>query len=231
MATPANRNNAQHCLNIGFNYDVEPAEGDLMEITANRVATKISSIGSDKYLGRVISRSKLRGDCVVRTRFNDDRIDRVAGETVVAGKFVFGPGNVVYQYVPGQRAVVTGSATGTQTVVAATSDTAKIDYNNEGPQTFTLTAGARTMAQIAAEINTSAVGFIASVDTAGHLVLTGNEIGKAIEVVAVANDAYTLLGLTAGITRAKGPSHDPSEVAGLIIVGGNGGDTVETLEY
>ena len=87
------------------------------------------------------------------------------------------------------------------------------------------------MAAKAAEINATAVGFVASVDDAGHIVFTGKYIGEPLQIETVSNDAYTLLGLTAAVTRAAGPSHDPNQVAGLIIVGGDEGDAVETLEY
>ncbi len=228
MATPAQRTN-HDILSIGFDYDVEPAEADVVEITGSRKVQKLTAAGANKRVGVVTGvRSSLK-ECTVATPFRENRIDRVAGEVVVPGPFVFGPDNKVYQYTPGAVAKVTGTTTGTKTVVQSTSDAVKINY--QGSQTFTLTAGARTMAQTAAEINATAEGFVASVDDDGHLELTGLYIGEPLEVEAVSNDAYTLLGLTPAVTRAAGPSHDPNQVAGLILVGGNAAAAVETLEY
>ena len=228
MATAAERTN-HHILPIGFDYDVEPAEADVVEITTDRKVQKLTAGGGSKRVGVVAGvRSSLK-ECTVATPFRENRIDRIAGEDVTIGPFVFGPANKVYQYTPGAVAQVAGTATGTKTVVQSTSDKVKINY--QGSQTFTLTAGSRTMAQTATEINDTAAGFVASVDADGHLVLTGLSIGVPLEVEAISNDAYTLLGLTAAVTRAAGPSHDPNQVAGLIIVGGDEGDAVETLEY
>lgn len=228
MATPAERTNHE-ILSIGFDYSVEPAEGDVVEIIADRKVQKLTASGGSKRAGVVTGVRSSLLECTVATPFREDRIDRIAGEDVTIGPFVFGPANKVYQYTPGAVASVTGTTTGTKTVVQNTSDKVKINY--QGSQTFTLTAGARTMAETAAEINDTAEGFVASVNTGGNLVLTGLSIGVPLEVEAVSNDAYTLLGLTAAVTRAAGPSHDPSQIAGLIIVGGDEGDAVETLEY
>ena len=228
MATPAVRTN-HSILPIGFDYEVAPAEADVVEITTDRKVQKLTASGGSKRVGVVVGIRSSLLECTVATPFREDRIDRIAGENVTIGPFVFGPDNKVYQYTPGAVASVTGTATGAKTVVQNTSDKVKINY--QGSQTFTLTAGETTMAAKAAEINDSAEGFVASVDSGGHLVLTGLSIGVPLEVEAVSNDAYTLLGLTAAVTRAAGPSHDPNQVAGLIIVGGDEGDAVETLEY
>lgn len=228
MATPANRTN-EHALFIAFDYDVEPAAGDVLEIAASRKVQKLTSSGGSKRVGICGPVRSSLLECTVATPFRENRIDRIAGEDITIGPFVFGPTNKVYQYSPGAVAQVVGTATGAKTVVQNTSDKVKINY--QGSQTFTLTAGERTMAQTAEEINATAAGFVASVDSTGHLVLTGLYIGVPLEVEAISNDAYTLLGLTAAVTRAAGPSHDPNQVAGLIIVGGDEGDAVETLEY
>lgn len=232
MATAANRYNNQYCLPIAFDFDVEPAAGDYVEITTGRKIQKLTAAGAGNLVGEVATVRATLDEATVYTRFRQNRIDRVAGEDVTIGPFVLGVDNKVYQYTPGAVAKVVGSTTGVHTIVLSTSDVVKINYNNEGAQTFTLTAGVDVpMATVAGEINATAVGFLAGVDSAGHLTLTGKEIGKPIEVVAVTHDAYTLLGLTAGVTRAAGPSHDASRIAGLIVVGGSEGDEVETLEY
>ena len=226
--TAALRTN-HHILPIGFDYEVEPAETDVVEITSNRKIQKLTASGAAKRVGVVVAVRSSLLECTVATPFREDRIDRIAEEDVTIGPFVFGPDNKVYQYTPGAVAQVVGTATGTKTVVADTSDKVKINY--QGSQTFTLTAGATTMAAKAAEINATAAGFVASVDSDGHIVFTGLSIGEPLTIEAVSNDAYTLLGLTAAVTRAAGPSHDPNQVAGLIIVSGDEGEAVETLEY
>ena len=231
MATPAPRYN-HDILAIAFDYDVKPAEGDYVELIAGRKIQKVTAAGVANLVGEVETVRSSLGECTVLTRSRQNIQGRIAGEDVAIGPFVWGPDNKVYQYTPGAVASVVGSTTGAKTIVAGTSDAAKINYNNEGSQTFTLTAGVDVpMATVAAEINETAVGFVAGVDATGHFTLTGKEIGKPIEVEAVANDAYTLLGLTAGVTRCAGPSHDASRIAGLIVVGGDEGDEIETLEH
>lgn len=231
MATAAKRQTSD-MLSVAFNYDTEPAEGSIVEITSARKVQALTASGRSKIVGEV---GPVRSDlleCTIYTKFRSNRQDRVAGEAVAIGPFVFGAGNLVYQYSPGAKALVTGSTTGVKTYVVDTSDVVKIKYGGETSQTFTITAGTDVpMATVAAEINATAVGFTAGVDGTGHFTLTGDEIGKPIEVEAVTHDAYTLLGLTAGITRCAGPSHDASEIAGLVVVAGAEGATVETLEY
>ena len=50
MATPAERTN-HHILPIGFDYDVEPAEADVVEITSNRKIQKLTASGGSKRVG------------------------------------------------------------------------------------------------------------------------------------------------------------------------------------
>jgi hypothetical protein len=231
MATAANRRIPEG-LKIAFDYDTEPAIGDMVELTGSRHVQALTLAGRHKCVGEVIGVRSALSECTVATKFQRNLITRIAGETVTAGPFVFGVDSKVYQYSPGSVAVVTGSTTGAKTYVLNTSDKVKINYNNEGSQTFTITAGVGvTMATVATEVNATAVGFTCSVDADGHFVLTGDEIGKPLEIEAVSNDAYTLLGLTAAVTRCAGPSHDASLIAGLVVVGGAAAAAVETLEY
>lgn len=231
MATAANRR-IPETLNVAFDYDTEPAVGDLVEITGSRHVQELTLAGRHKCVGEVIGLRTDLTEATVATPYRRNRIDRIAGETVVAGPFVFGVDNKVYQYTPGAVATVTGSTTGVKTYVNDTSDKVKINYNNEGSQTFDITAGVGVaMATVVAEINAAAVGFTCSVDADGHFVITGDEIGKPIEIEAVSNDAYTLLGLSAAVTRCAGPSHDASLIAGMVVVGGAAAAAVETLEY
>jgi hypothetical protein len=231
MATAANRR-IPETLNVAFDYDTEPAVGDLVEITGSRHVQELTLAGRHKCVGEVIGLRTDLTEATVATPYRRNRIDRIAGETVVAGPFVFGVDNKVYQYTPGAVATVTGSTTGVKTYVNDTSDKVKINYNNEGSQTFDITAGVGVaMATVVAQINAAAVGFTCSVDADGHFVITGDEIGKPIEIEAVSNDAYTLLGLSAAVTRCAGPSHDASLIAGMVVVGGAAAAAVETLEY
>lgn len=231
MATAAKRTKPD-ILPIAFDYDTAPTEGDLVEIIAGRKIQKLTASGFSKIVGDCGPiRSRLL-EATINTRFRANIPDRIAGEDVAIGQFVFGVDNKIYQYTPGAVAEVVGSTTGVKTYVNDTSDKVKVNYNNEGSQTFDITAGVGVaMATVAAEINETAVGLTAGVDATGHFTLIGNEIGKPIEVEAVSNDAYTLLGLSAAVTRCAGPSHDASRIAGLIVVGGDEGDEVETLEY
>ena len=112
-----------------------------------------------------------------------------------------------------------------------TSDVVGVKIGGDEKQTFTLTAGAaRTAAQIAAEINATASGFVVTVD-AGKLVFTALNINQSIEITAETHTANTVLGLTAGVTLGGSSTHDPSAFAGLIIKGASAGSAVETLEF
>jgi len=211
--------------------------GDIVEISGDLTCRKPLVAGSASILGPVVKHKTAPGTaettCTVDTPFRERRDDRVASGAVIVGPFVFGLDNTVISYSAGSPAVVTGTTTGVKTVVVSTSDKLKIAYGVGGAdQTITLTAGVGvTMAAMAAEITAQADGFSASVSTTGHLVITGDDIWKPIEIKAVSNAAYTLLGLSAAVTAASGPSHDPNAVRGLILTAGDDGDVVETLEY
>jgi hypothetical protein len=116
--------------------------------------------------------------------------------------------------------------------VAATSDVVGIKVGGDEKQTFTLTAGAaRTAAQVAAEINATAVGFVVTVNANDKPVFTALNVNQSIEVTAETHSANTVLGLTAGVTLGGSSSHDSSAVAGLVIKGASAGSAIETLEF
>jgi hypothetical protein len=183
MATPAPRPKAD-TLNISFDYDVEPSENDRVEIITGRKVQKITKIGGSTEVGEVLNVRKALKECTVRTPFSINRQDRIAGEDLVPGPFVFGPGNKPYQFTPGAPSAITASVAGPYAIVLNTNDTLKVRVGNGAIQTFTITAGAAlTAAAIAAEINETAVGFVASASTDGKLVLTALAIGVSLEIV------------------------------------------------
>lgn len=219
-------------LKIAFDYLGTIEEGDRVEITSDRKVQRVSSIGSATELGTVLTIRAALTECVVACEGQFNRQDRVAGETVVPGKFVYGPSNKVYQYTQAAPASFVGSTTGPKTVTVDTDDTIKVTLENGDAQTVVITAGTNlTFAAIAAELNASLVGITAFVDASGHIGLRADSIGKAITVGAVTHDAYTLLGWTAATYAPTNASHDPSTVKGLILVGGDADETVEVIEY
>ncbi len=95
-------------------------------------------------------------------------------------------------------------------VITSTANKVKLDINNVGATTVTLTAGTFVAAQVAAEINAHLVaagGYGATFanfardNGLGELFLESPTTGAAseIEVAAVANDAHDILGLTEAV--------------------------------
>jgi len=107
----------------------------------------------------------------------------------------------------GSASSVTGSNSENFTIAEDSSDVLKISVNDGPSQTVTLTAGSRTAAQIATDINNSTVDLTAS-DSSGNVKLeTGEKSFEAkIEIESVSNNAYTVLGFSAGSTRGSGGS-------------------------
>ena len=118
-------------------------------------------------------------------------------------------------------AVVTGSTTGSKTyydVTQTENDKVVVAVGSGGDQTFTVTAGSKTMQQVADIINATATDFVASVNSAGKITFTAANDTDSIVVKTVANDAYAALGFTAPATAAAtAESHDPAAVRGLAI--------------
>lgn len=114
--------------------------------------------------------------------------------------------------IPTSKAVSIGAATpamtksenvGPFTVTASSSDAIKVRIKDGAygdiTKTIALTAGkAITTSQIANAINT-AFGRVVSRDWDGYLIFYAENTGVAteVEIMAVANDAYTIIGLTA----------------------------------
>jgi hypothetical protein len=231
MATAANRVNP-NSLFIGFDYDTEPAIGDVVEITTGRKVQKLTLSGRSKKIGVVTGvRSSLK-EATIAVPFRENRIDRVAGEIVAAGPFVFGVDNAVYQYIPATAATHTGANAQTFAIVQGASDVVGVKIGGDEVQSFTLTAGGtRTAAQVAADINPTAVGFTITVTSANKPCFTANGVNQSLEITAETHSANTVLGLTAGVYIGTANSHDPCLVAGLVVVGGAEAAIVETLEY
>jgi hypothetical protein len=236
MATAANRR-IPETLNVAFDYDTEPAIGDLVEITGSRHVQALTLEGRHKCVGEVTGvRSDLK-EVTVATPFRrniatDDPVrPRIAGETIVAGPFVFGVGNKVYQYSIATAPTHTGANASTFNIANGSADILGVKIGGGAVQSIDLTTGStRTAAQIVAEINAVAVGFVASETAAHKLCLTGRA-GQTMEITAESNTANTVLGLTAAVYVGLAASHDASLIAGMVVVGGAADAAVETLEY
>ncbi len=95
----------------------------------------------------------------------------------------------------------------TQTITAGSNDSISLTVGSSGAQTLTLTAGTNlTKEQIAADLNAqiTANGNFTGADAVtakvvnNQIVLEASQPGSSITIGAVANDAYTALGFTAG---------------------------------
>jgi hypothetical protein len=222
----------QDILAISFACPTTIEEGDVVKISGDNAVVKNTDIGSVDVVGVVCAHIPGAASCTVATRFRERRNDRLAGVTVAPGAFVWGPLNRAYPYSGASCASVTGANAGTFAIVADTSDVVGLKIGGDEKQTFTLTAGAaRTAAQIAAEINATATGFVVTVNTDGKLVFTALNVNQSLEITAETHTANTVLGLTAGVVLGGSSTHDPSAVAGLIIKGASAGSAIETLEY
>lgn len=220
----------ENILAISFACDANSvAVGDLVKIVSNNKVAVVTE-PTDKIIGRVCVYLKDATSCTVATKFRNCLYDVVAGENLSVGPFVYGGENKAYQYVSGTRCTVTGSKAGTFAITADTNDELKLKYRNGSTETIELTAGAsRTTAQIAADINTADIGIVASVSADDKLVLTGSELYASIEVVS--SSSLSALGLTAGVYWGTFPSHDYSQIDGMVIKSGNTGAAVTVLEY
>lgn len=101
-------------------------------------------------------------------------------------------------------ASVTGTVAGPFTIANNDSDALKIKIGGNSSETFDLTAGTDiSAATIVAEINDSAVNFVASSDYWGYITFTALEPWDNIVIEAIANDAYGILGFSTGTTTAS----------------------------
>lgn len=106
---------------------------------------------------------------------------------------------------------LSGVVKGPYAITNSSNDAFKLAIGSGSDQTFDLTAGtARTATQVAADLNATGTGFVASVSD-DRVVLTASSPWNDIIIKTVANDSYTALGFTAGTYAAS--------------------KTVQTLEY
>ena len=222
----------ENILAISLACPITIEVGDVVKISGDNAVVKNTDLGSVNVVGVVCAHIPGAASCTVATRFRERRDDRLAGVPVTPGGFVWGPLNRAYPYSGAYCASVTAANAETFAVVAATSDVVGLKVGGDEKQTITLTAGAaRTAAQVAAEINATAVGFAVTVNADDKPVFTALNINQSLEVTAETHSANTVLGLTAGVTLGGSSSHDPSAVAGLIIKGASAGSAIETLEF
>lgn len=229
MATAADRRIPEG-LKVAFDYDVEPDIGDMVEITGSRHVQKLTIAGRNNCVGEVVGIRWALTECTVATKFNKNLTTRIAGATVVAGPFVFGVDNEVFQYTPAAAPTHTGANASTFNI-ASGSKVVGVKIGGGAVQSITLDEDATaTAAEVVATINATAVGFVAT-ETAAHEVCLTGRPGQTMEITAESNSSNTVLGLTAAVYVGLAASHDPSLVAGLVVVGGSAAEAVETLEY
>lgn len=107
----------------------------------------------------------------------------------------------------------------TYQIVSGSNDALKIDVDNAGAVTVTLTAGTHTAAEIARQINaTSGLAGVASEDD-GRVVLKSSTTGASseIDIQTVANDAYTTIGFTVAVTTGADTSGTVPEGSSILL--------------
>lgn len=99
-----------------------------------------------------------------------------------------------------------GGETASGTSAPIQNNTLSLSIGTNSPVTVTLASGSYTAAQMVTQLNTQlaadGVGATATLDAAGHLVLTANQAGASLALNAATGSAYTALGLTAGASGA-----------------------------
>ena len=73
--------------------------GDIVEISDAKTVAVLTATNSIKTVGCVCKHRDTDTECTVETRFRERRDDRVSGEALVVGAFVFGADNTIWQYV------------------------------------------------------------------------------------------------------------------------------------
>jgi len=87
-------------------------------------------------------------------------------------------------------------------ITTGTNDQMLLDYDNAGAVGITLTSGLRYAHEISAEINTAIGADVSYADGYGRLILQSATEGAAseVDIQAVANNPYSLMGFTVGVT-------------------------------
>ncbi len=83
---------------VSFGCPSTIEEGDVVEIVDDNEVDVISQTNSLKVVGVVCAHRYKDTTCTVSTRFLSRRDNRIAGEDVSVGPFVFGAGSKVYAY-------------------------------------------------------------------------------------------------------------------------------------
>lgn len=138
-----------------------------------------------------------------------------------AGGSVIGTGDAPFVVYARYSTSAIGTADEPFTFTAS-DDQLKVAVNGGAPQTLTLTGSGRTAQQVADEINATASGFTAAVYQSGIELLADNP-AHDWELVTVANNCYTVLGLSTG-TYASAEGNDT-----ITLATGGGGDVTITL--
>ena len=119
---------------------------------------------------------------------------------------------------------VTGSEVGPYTIVTGESDAMIIAVGAGVDQSVVLTQGTRTAQNVVDEINAQTTSLTASI-VDGCVKIAANTITDSIIIKAVANDAYTVLGITTGTY----PAYDGTNSL-VIAVDGEADQTFEMTE-
>ena len=119
---------------------------------------------------------------------------------------------------------VTGSEVGPYTIVTGESDAMTIAVGAGVDQSVVLTQGTRTAQNVVDEINAQTTSLTASI-VDGCVKIAANTITDSIIIKAVANDAYTVLGITSGTY----PAYDGTNSL-VIAVDGEADQTFEMTE-
>ena len=119
---------------------------------------------------------------------------------------------------------VTGSEVGPYTIVTGESDAMTIAVGAGADQSVVLTQGTRTAQNVVDEINAQTTSLTASI-VDGCVKIAANTITDSIIIKAVANDAYTVLGITTGTY----PAYDGTNSL-VIAVDGEADQTFEMTE-
>lgn len=113
------------------------------------------------------------------------------------------PDNKSVVTTSGTSAVVVGTRADTFELISGTNSAITLNIDGGGNKVLVVPTGTYTVGKLAALINAvSGLEGVASDDTHGRLVLRSPGVGAAstVKVVAVANDMYTEVGLTAATT-------------------------------
>ena len=120
------------------------------------------------------------------------------GSTPLSGSISSNTGP--YSFSQARGGILVGTEVGPYLIATGTNDSFKVKVGAAAAETVTLTAGsARTAAQIVDEINAGTTGLTASVTDDLTIQVAAIADTDAIEVVTVANDAYSALGFQEGV--------------------------------